>query len=842
MALDDGWELARTPADGCSDAGGLAHLSWRPAHVPGTAAGSLHPRENVDFDADDWWFRVRFGAAPATDGEQVALILGGLATVAEVYLNGRRVLESESMYAAHELDVGALLRGDNELAICCRALTPRLRGRRKPRARWRTRLVSEGNLRFFRTMLLGRAPGFAPGPAVVGPWRPLVLERRRGTFVAGHRLRARLRDGDGVLECRVQLRALPGSDMPTSLPVVVEGQSGPHRGMLAVDVRAGDSVSFAGTVVITDPKRWWPHTHGPPTLYEVGIGDDETPLLRARIGFRELRAAADLVADGLDLRINGVPVFARGAVWTPLSLRAPHAPETELRRALAHVVGAGMNMLRVPGVGTYESETFYDLCDELGILVWQDFMFANLDYPDQDPGFMATVAAEARRLLADLGHRPSLSALCGGSEVAQQVAMLGLDPGLADGPLYGELLPGLVAEADVEAPYIPSAPWGGELPFRTDRGVANYYGVGAYLRPLQDARRAEVRFAAECLAFANVPDEAALQALGSPGGPVVHDPAWKAGVPRDAGAGWDFDDVRDHYLQLLFDVDPVALRSVDHDRYLELSRATSGEVMGEVFGEWRREASPCTGGLVLWLKDLRPGAGWGVLDHRGEPKVALHHLRRALAPVAVWSTDEGLGGVVAHVANDRPEPLRARLRVGLYRDFELLVEEASAELHLPGHGRATRGVESLIGRFVDVSWAYRFGPPAQDLIVLSLERERDLDEERERDGGWDLISQAFRFPAGRPHTTQSATSLGLSGVLRRDGDRRAWLTVSSTRFAYGVRTQVPGYVPDDDAFGVEPGRERVLRLTATEEPPAAPAGSLTALNLAGRASITVVAE
>src|SRR5207248_8354521 len=113
---------------------------------------------------------------------------------------------------------------------------------------------------------------------------------------------------------------------------------------------------------------------------------------------------------------------------------------------------------------------------------------------------------------------------------------------------------------------------------------------------------------------------------------VVHHPRWKAGVPRDAGAGWDFEDVRDHYLRLLFDLDPPALRSVDHERYLELSRAVSGEVMAEVFGEWRRGRSPCGGALVLWLSDLAPGAGWGLLDHGGDPKVAYHYLRRALAP------------------------------------------------------------------------------------------------------------------------------------------------------------------------------------------------------------------
>src|SRR5438552_4634674 len=144
------------------------------------------------------------------------------------------------------------------------------------------------------------------------------------------------------------------------------------------------------------------------------------------------------------------------------------------------------------------------------------------------------------------------------------------------------------------------------------------------MRPLQDARRAEVRFAAECLALSNVPGEEAIEEMlpSAPGEIVVHHPRWKAGVPRDAGAGWDFEDVRDHYLHLLFGADPVELRRSDHERYLELSRHTSGEVMAEVLGEWRRDASPCGGGIVLWLRDLAPGAGWGLIDVRGRPKAA----------------------------------------------------------------------------------------------------------------------------------------------------------------------------------------------------------------------------
>jgi beta-mannosidase len=822
--LTDGWEVARAAPGEYMNPAGLERLDWLTAQVPGTAAGAVGDRL-FDADAEDWWFRVEFLAGPAIPGEEVILMLGGLATVAEVYLNGRRVHDSESMFAAHSVDVGALLTERNELVICCRALAPLLAARRRPRARWRTRLVTAPNLRFYRTMLLGRAPGLAAGPPVVGPWRPVALVRRRGTVAEGVRWRARVEGTDGVLRCSARLRTLPGGWVPESVELVARGATGEHRAQLTVEP-SDEGGWVAGELVIDAAERWWPHTHGSPALYEVSLGDAVTLWDRRRVGFRALESAADLVADGPDLRVNGQRVFARGVVWTPLSLTRPYAGEAQLRTVLGRLVGGGLNMLRVAGIGAYETDTFYDLCDELGILVWQDFMFANLDYPESDETFMGAVRREAEEVMARLAPRPALAVVCGGSEVAQQVAMLGLDPALAHGPLYGELLPSVVAHAEVDAPYVPSAPWGGDLPFRTDRGVANYYGIGAYRRPLSDARLAQVRFAAESLAFANVPDEEALTGLSAD----VSGPVWKAGVPRDAGTGWDFDDVRDHYLGTLFELDPVALRSSDPERYLELSRAVSGEVMAETFGEWRRRDSSCQGALVLWCKDLRPGAGWGVFDHRGEPKVAYHYLRRALAPTAVWSTDEGLGGIAVHVANDRDEPLRVRLRVALYRYFEQLVDEISTDLEIGPHAGWEGNVESLLGRFVDVGWAYRFGPPGQDLVVLSLERDREL------------ISQSFRFPVGHPTVRQPLARIGLRAQLSRAGcGEGATLRVDSTGFAYGVRVHVPGFVPDDDAFGVEPGRGRSLALRSVGEPswPPPAAGFLTAVNVSGRVRIDV---
>jgi beta-mannosidase len=267
---------------------------------------------------------------------------------------------------------------------------------------------------------------------------------------------------------------------------------------------------------------------------------------------------------------------------------------------------------------------------------------------------------------------------------------------------------------------------------------------------------------------------------------------------------------------------------VDNERYLELSRAVSGEVMSATFGEWRRAASPCEGGLVLWLRDLVPGAGWGLLDHGGEPKEALHHVRRALAPVAVWMAGEGLNGVDVHAANDGERSLAASLRIALFRNFEQLTDEAELPLELEPHSVRRVGLEDAVGRFVDAAWAYRFGPPAQDLIVASLEAE---------DG---LLSQAFFFPAGPPSSREPAAALGLEAEAAPIGGGALELTLRSRRLAHGVRVKLEGYKPSDDAFSVAPGGERRLSLTP-RDPGTAGGGNvtLTALNLEGRFRVPI---
>jgi beta-mannosidase len=529
----------------------------------------------------------------------------------------------------------------------------------------------------------------------VGLWRPVWFIRDEPRFD----VRARLEGGEGVIT------------IDTALPdgTIV------HAGGVRTPVAAGRA-----ELRIASPSLWWPHTHGTPHLY--GVRAEGHDIVR-RVGFRTLASDGDMLSDGLRPRINGKELFVRGAVWTPVA-------DGELRSTLETARDHGLNAVRVAGTMVYETPLFHDLCDELGILVWQDLMFANFDYPFSDPDFRALVEGELDALIGLAGGRPSSFCICGGSEIEQQAAMFGLDPGLARDPFFTTRVPAALAAANVDALYLPSAPCGADRPMLASQGVSNWFGVGAYRRPLSETRAAGVRFASECLALANIGDEA----------PHPNDPEWKRGVPRDMGADWDFDDVRDHYLETLYDVDSGELRRSDPERWLELSRRVSGDVMAEVIGEWRRPGSGCGGAFILWLRDLLPGAGWGLLDCKGVPKPVLRALRGVLAPVAIWMTDEAMGGYAVHVANDRPEPLEGRVAIVLSRGGRR-IHGGECTIDVPERSCWTGDCETIIGRWVDIGYSYRFGPPSHDLVTAEL---------RGMDGA--VTAAARRFPLGRRAT------------------------------------------------------------------------------------------
>ncbi|MBS0583720.1 MAG: glycoside hydrolase family 2 protein [Proteobacteria bacterium] len=790
ITLDAGWQVAEAPAG--SELARIDALAWVPARVPGTAAGALRAANLWDwdrpqrFDDADFWWRVRFAAEPGS----AVLGFEGLATLADVWLDGEHLLASASMFLAHEIPVEFRGEAEHELVIRCRALTPELAIKR-PRPRWRVPMLEHQQLRWIRTTLLGRTPGWSPPCPPVGPWRPAWIEYR-ALQLGAIDIDVALSEKHDIGEVEVAAEL----DARIRRAVLVVERDG-KRDAAALAPRDG---RWRGSVRVADPELWWPHTHGEPALYTLAIlaatDDGELRIELGRTGFRRIELDR---GDGADfrLRVNGVPMFCRGACWTPLDAVTLGAAPEAYRAAIAQARAAGMNMLRVGGTMVYEDDAFYDALDEHGILLWQDFMFANMDYPE-DEEFVASVLAEVDQQLAGWRARPSLAVLCGNSEGGQQAAMSGAARERWTPALFHDILPARVRA--LGATYVPSSTWGGAFPHAANAGPASYYGVGAYLRPLDDARRAEVRFASECLAFANIPFDG-----GMPGGGALrmHQAAWKARSPRDLGAGWDFDDVRDHYVRRLFGIDPAELRVSDHERYLALGRAATGEAMARTFAEWRRARSPTGGGLIWFLRDLWPGAGWGVVDAHGMPKPCWYALRRALAPIAIAISDEGVNGLVVHVFNDAPTPLAARVELELHRGGDIATGRGGADVRVSAHGAIELAATDFFDGFLDLSWAYRFGPPVADLIHAKLVTTAG-----------EPVAETFWFPAGLPVTRDYDVGLAAT-VAAVDGGVAYLLTVATRAFAQSITIDVPGFVAEDNGFHLAPGQSRTLALRAT---------------------------
>lgn len=789
-----------------------AGIDWLPARVPGTVASALHAARRWDYDrpadldGQDWWYRTTFDGV---DVPVCRLCLDGLATHADVWLNGCPLLTSRNMFRAYRIDVTSLLQPQNELVIGFRSLTEAL-NKKRPRPRWKTNLVSHQQLRWHRTSLLGRIPGWSPPAPAVGPWRKVWLDTEQASL-ANLNLASRMEEGEGVVCVQARIHS---AAPPTRAALLVQNCE-----TAAEICKDADAWLVRARLRVPEPPLWWPHTHGEPTLLECSLrieAEDGCHFFSCgKIGFRRLFMPLD---GDCSLHINDVPIYCRGACWTVSDMLTMTGTEEGIARDLCLARDAGVNMLRVGGTMVYESDTFYRLCDEMGILVWQDFMFANMDYPVEDADFLAEIEAEARYQLSRLAPHPCLAVWCGNSEVEQQAAMLGRPRELWRNDWFATHLPRLCSEYAPDVPYVASTPSGGSLPFHVREGFAHYYGIGAYLRSPQELRRDDVKFTPECLAFANVPEADTVRAILDGASPALHHPCWKQRVPRDTGAGWDFDDVRDYYLHYLFGVDPVRLRCFDMPRYLQLSRVVPGEMMERVFSEWRGGHTNNRGALVWFYKDLWPAPGWGIVDSFGMPKAAYYYLRRCWRPRQITLTDEGLDGLHVHVVNETAEPLQGWVELLLLRDGRVVVARQELPCHLPTRARQTFASDALLGGFHDVTYSYRFGPSQHQLAIATL-----YDAEHR------VLGEAYYFVELREPAFLSAVQLDTKA--KAIGEGRYEVEVCCDRFLQSVSLDAQGFLPDDNYFHLVPSRPKRVRFAPRNSPDARFQATLEALNL-----------
>jgi beta-mannosidase len=798
--------------------------------APGTVVSAFRKAKSKTLDhrsPDDYdvWYTSRFSGEIPQGSDRARLVFDGLATFADIWLNGEHLLHSENMFLRHEVDITTSIRPGNELSIRFSSLN-RFLEQRRPRPQWRTNLVDHSQLRWARTALAGRMPGWhqnASESHTVGPWRPVSLVVDHLVQVVSSDIRTTMEKTEGVVRACLDIRLLEGKLTEAALTV------GEHQASLQITENNEGGFTLVSELRLPDPALWWPHTHGEQRLYpisaQLSIDGKIIEIDLGRTGFRSL--SFDTREGGFAVTINGEQIFLRGANWNTLDASGLLADDAKCDHLLTLARDAGMNMLRVSGTGSYETDFFYDRCAELGITLWHDFAFAVMDYPGEDEAFRESVSTEADQILQRLQQNPALTVLCGNSECEMGAAMHGLSSEKWQNPLFHNVLAEAVADVIPEVAFIPSSPYGGALPFQPDTGASHYYGVGAYLKPREDVRRSNVRFAAECLGFSNIPEDDTIDAYLAPGECPGRQPSWKAGVPRNVSLGWDFDDVRDHYVRTLFGEEPNAALYSDIERYLTLGRIVNGELMTGAFSEWRRPASSCKGALVWYFQDIWPGAGWGIIDSFGRPKSVYFYLKRILSPVSLFFSDEGLNGLRLHVINERPAPLKANVRIALYRSGHTCLHQQTVPIELTPHSATELNVDALLGYFADTTFAYRFGPPTQNVTVATLEMEDTLDHPR-----------AFFFPTGLrfPQTAD----IGLQAQAQRHSDGRYDLTLRTERFAQAVKIDARGCSTSDNYFHLEPGQAHTVALTPHPGYQKPLVGYVTAANAQVQTSITLL--
>jgi len=629
-----------------------------PAKVPGAVhldlmAAGLVPDPYLDdneallswIGLADWTYETTFDVADeALDGRRHDLVFDGLDTVAAVSVNGIEVARVQNQHRTHRIDVSeALVAGPNRLVVAFRSpikyanaqslvLGPRPRPYPLPYEAIRKSACS-----------FGWDWGIAT--ATSGIWRPVRLESWALARLDDVRIVASPNGAGGRVE--VMAGIARADETPLALVVTVGAAS------TRVEVPAA-STSACATVDVEQVERWWPAGHGDQALYDVhvtlaaeGQTVDETT---RRVGFRSLRwdTTPDAAGTPFQLIVNDRPIFVKGVNWIPDDAFPSRVDRTRYARRLGQARAANVNLVRVWGGGIYESDDFYDVCDELGLLTWQDFLFACAAYPEEEP-LRGEIEAEARQNVARLAHHASLAVLCGNNENIWGHAEWGWDQ-LLDGRTWGEyyyrqLLPQIVAELAPHVPYIPGSPFSPDAarhPNDAAHGSMHLWEQWNQ-RDWTTYRDLAPRFVAEfgwqgppawsTLTRALTDDPLTPESPGM----IVHQKALEGNTKLSRG-------LLPHYRV------PTDMRSWHWAMQLNQANAVTAAL------DWFRAHSPHTSGAIVWqLNDCWPVTSWAAIDGDEREKPLLFALQNAFAPRVVVIEPEG-SGLTAVLGNDTDEP------------------------------------------------------------------------------------------------------------------------------------------------------------------------------------------
>lgn len=625
-----------------------------PAVVPGCShldlarAGALPPMDWRDneatqqgLDAESWLYRRSFTVREEElHAPRIELVCEGLDTYASVVINGSPVLETDNMFREWRAAVRPLLKaGENTIEITFHSTLPHIaKGQAKrPLREWNIYFDRHHGRGYVRKMACSYGWDWGPVAVTAGIWKPIRLEFIRA---------ARWKD--------VHIRQRHGlNEVTLDIAWEIEGE-----GRVRFELwREGKLVASSadGKLAASHPELWWPNTLGAQPLYDFkAILTDASGAesrWERRIGLRSLRLVRekDEAGESFTFEINGRPFFCRGANWVPHRILLPSITREDYARLLRDTADSHMNMLRVWGGGIYESEDFYDLCDELGILVWQDFPFACGMYPGWDTDFLASVEAEARDNVRRLRHRASLALWCGNNELEGAGAFVPRPDYTWEeyGALFDQLLPRVCAELDPGTAYWPSSPHSPVGPREESgsdlSGDVHHWSVFFGRQSFESQRHWRCRFMSE-YGFQSFPELRTVESYTLPEDRTFMGRIMDYRQRSEVGNQTIFS-----YLLDWFQV------PADFGDTLTLTQITQSLCV-RYGAEHLRRIQPLCGGTLYWqLNDIWPGATWSSIDSFGRWKVLQYEAKRFFAPVLVSIEEDLLASRARlHLSNQLP--------------------------------------------------------------------------------------------------------------------------------------------------------------------------------------------
>ena len=775
-----------------------------------------------------WEYRTTFTVnASLLKEDVVELVADGLDTVAEVILNGHTIARTENMFIGYRWTIKPLLKqGKNELLIRFSSAENYIRTHRTNHGPREFNDPSGGCTRIRKQQCQF---GWDWGPRLVtaGIWRDLRLEAWSGNRLESVHIRQEHGD-DG----RVKLHLTPElarTDRRARFcaSLAIDGET-----LARIEGKAGGLV-----LEVEQPRLWWPAGQGEQPLYTVVVERlDSTggPLNRIerRIGLRTLRLDRhpDQWGESFQFVVNGRPVFCKGANWIPAHSFVAGLDREDYARDLRSAVEANMNMVRVWGGGIYEHDCFYALCDELGLMVWQDFMFACTLYP-ADAAFLRSVKDEATHQVKRLRHHACLALWCGNNELPQINREALREPAKRRDyeKLFHRLLPDVLAKTDPVTDYWPSSEWRGQFDTGHDegekRGDTHFWDVWHARHPVKAYEKWAFRFCSE-FGMQSYSSAATNATFCPPGETNIFGPVMENHQKNGAG-----NLIILHYIAQRYRFPK------DQDALLILSQLNQAYCMQVAIEHYRRHMPRSMGALYWQLNDCWPVASWSSLEFTGRWKALHHHARRFFAPALVSAHvpgDEtvGIGNyrhttvdeVHLYTVYDAPNSSRGRLRWDLFHlDGRILKQGRKAVTLEPGQSirQKTLRLGAAMARY------------GRDNLYLRI--ALDLNTGSTREPVWTLASQDTVFlTAPRFMSLPKAKT---RCTVRRTAEGTYALSFTSPVFQHRFHVDHPAMEGpgSDNFFDLYPGETTTVHIRLKK--PLKPTAIIKQLRLASLADI-----